>query len=61
MFVMWLVMMIAMMTPSVAPLILLFARVNRQRKEQQSPFVKTSYMFIGYFVVWAAFSLLATE
>lgn len=60
MFVMWLVMMIAMMTPSVAPLILLFAKVNRQRREQQSPFVKTSYMFIGYFVVWAGFSLLAT-
>jgi predicted metal-binding membrane protein len=60
MFLMWLVMMIAMMTPSVAPLILLFARVNRQRKEQQSPFVNTSYMFMGYFVVWAAFSLLAT-
>ena len=60
MFVMWLVMMIAMMTPSVAPLILLFAKVNRQRRGQQSPFVHTSYMFIGYFVVWAGFSLVAT-
>lgn len=60
MFLMWLVMMIAMMTPSVAPLILLFAKVNRQRREQQSPFVNTSYLFIGYFVVWGGFSLIAT-
>jgi predicted metal-binding membrane protein len=60
MFVMWLVMMIAMMTPSVAPLVLLFARVNRQRKKQENPFVPTSYMFTGYFMVWAAFSGLAT-
>ncbi len=60
MFLMWLVMMIAMMTPSVAPLILLFTKVNRQRKNQQSPFVNTSYLFTGYFMVWAGFSLLAT-
>lgn len=53
-------MMIAMMTPSVAPLILLFAKVNRQRKEQQSPFVNTLYLLTGYFLVWAAFSLIAT-
>src|SRR5687767_8769202 len=31
-FFMWWVMMIAMMTPSVAPLILIFAMVNRQKK-----------------------------
>jgi len=60
MFLMWLVMMIAMMPPSVAPLILLFTKVNRQRKNQQSPFVNTSYLFIGYFMVWGGFSLVAT-
>ncbi|MDQ3683831.1 MAG: DUF2182 domain-containing protein, partial [Bacteroidota bacterium] len=60
MFLMWLVMMIAMMTPSVAPLILLFTKVNRQRKNQQSPFVNTSYLFMGYFMVWGGFSLAAT-
>lgn len=59
-FLMWFVMMIAMMTPSVAPLILLFAKVNRQRREQQSPFVNTSYLVAGYFVVWGGFSLIAT-
>lgn len=35
MFLMWLVMMIAMMTASVAPLILLFTKVNRKRKEKK--------------------------
>jgi predicted metal-binding membrane protein len=59
-FLMWFVMMIAMMTPSVAPLILIFAMVNRQRKQQHSPFVSTGYLFSGYFLVWAAFSLIAT-
>ena len=59
-FFMWLVMMIAMMTPSVAPLILIFAMVNRQRKQQNRPFVNTAYLMTGYFLVWAAFSLAAT-
>ena len=59
-FLMWLVMMIAMMMPSVAPLILIFAMVNRQRRQQDRPFVNTAYLSAGYFLVWAAFSLAAT-
>lgn len=59
-FLMWLVMMIAMMLPSVAPLILIFATVNRQRRKQDRPFVNTAYLMAGYFLVWAAFSLAAT-
>jgi predicted metal-binding membrane protein len=59
-FLMWLVMMIAMMTPSVSPLILVFATINRQRKQQDHPFVKTAFLMAGYFLVWAAFSLVAT-
>ena len=59
-FLMWFVMMIAMMTPSVAPLILIFTTVNRQRREKDRPFVKTAYLFAGYFLVWAVFSLAAT-
>lgn len=59
-FLMWLVMMIAMMTPSVSPLILIFAKINRQRKQQERPFVNAAYLIAGYFLVWAAFSLVAT-
>ncbi|MGH7848378.1 MAG: DUF2182 domain-containing protein [Candidatus Binatia bacterium] len=35
-FVMWAVMMVAMMVPSVAPLILMFARANRQKARVES-------------------------
>lgn len=59
-FLMWFVMMIAMMTPSISPLILIFAMVNRQRKELKNPFVPTGYLLAGYFLVWAGFSLFAT-
>ena len=59
-FLMWVVMMIAMMTPSVAPLILIFATVNRQRKLQERPFVNSAYLAAGYFLIWTAFSLAAT-
>jgi len=59
-FFMWLVMMIGMMTPSVSPLVLIFAKVNRQKKQQAHPFVNSAYLITGYFVIWAVFSLLAT-
>lgn len=59
-FFMWLVMMIAMMTASVAPLILTFAMVQRLKKKQESPFIPAGYLFSGYFVIWAFFSLAAT-
>ena len=59
MFVMWAVMMVAMMVPSAAPMILLFATVNRRRREQSGPFVSTGVFLSGYLVVWAGFALLA--
>ena len=59
-FVMWAVMMVAMMTPSAAPMILMFAGINRRRQEQQFSYVPTSVFLLGYLVVWAAFSILAT-
>ncbi len=58
-FVMWAVM-VAMMTPSAAPMILMFAGINRRRQKQQVPYVPTSVFLLGYLVVWAAFSVLAT-
>jgi predicted metal-binding membrane protein len=59
-FVMWLVMMVAMMTPSAAPMILLFAMINRKRKERAAPYVPTAIFLGGYLLVWAAFSAAAT-
>lgn len=60
MFVMWAVMMVAMMTPSAAPMVLTFAGINRRRREQHVPYVPTGIFLLGYLVVWAGFSLLAT-
>ena len=59
-FLMWVVMMIAMMVPSVAPMLLMFAAVNRQRRQQRRPFVPTGIFLLGYLVVWSIFSLLAS-
>jgi predicted metal-binding membrane protein len=59
-FVMWAVMMVAMMVPTAAPMILIFAKVNRQRRERQQPFVPTAVFLAGYLLVWSGFSLLAT-
>jgi predicted metal-binding membrane protein len=58
--VMWAVMMVAMMTPSAAPMILTFATLNRRRRAQQGLFVPTTVFLLGYLLVWGGFSVLAT-
>jgi len=59
-FIMWAVMMIGMMTPSVAPMILMYARVGRQGNAKSKPFVATGWFAAGYFLTWIGFSLAAT-
>ncbi|MDR8389516.1 DUF2182 domain-containing protein [Aliifodinibius sp. S!AR15-10] len=60
MFIMWTVMMIAMMTPSATPMVLMFYKVHIKRKEENGVLLPT-FMFLGaYLVVWTGFSLLAT-
>jgi predicted metal-binding membrane protein len=58
-FVMWSEMMVAMMLPSAAPMVLMFATVNRQRREQERPFVPTGIFALGYLTAWTGFSALA--
>ena len=48
MFAMWAVMMIGMMTPSVAPVVLLYARVRRHASSQGEPFAATGWFAGGY-------------
>ena len=60
MFVMWMVMMVAMMLPSAAPMILLFASTNRKRHLAQNRYLTTFLFVSAYVVVWAAFALMAT-
>jgi predicted metal-binding membrane protein len=59
-FTMWWVMMVAMMLPSAAPMLLLFARVNRAQKGQDRPYVPTGIFAAGYLAAWGGFSALAT-
>lgn len=59
MFFMWWNMMVAMMLPSAAPMILLFATVNRKQRETGHLHVATSIFALGYLAAWAGFSLVA--
>src|SRR5437773_7192828 len=59
---MWWIMMIAMMTPSAAPAILLFALVHRHAVAQgqvQEKLAPTGAFAAGYMLVWLAFSVAA--
>jgi predicted metal-binding membrane protein len=58
-FAMWTVMMVGMMTPSAAPMFLMYDRLGRQTETQGTPLAATVWFGVGYFLVWAAFSLLA--
>ncbi|MCP5139533.1 MAG: DUF2182 domain-containing protein [Chromatiales bacterium] len=57
-FLMWFIMMVAMMTPSVAPVVLLHDRV--MHRGQPGWHRRTLAFLLGYFIVWAAFSAAAT-
>jgi predicted metal-binding membrane protein len=59
-FIMWSVMMIGMMTPSAAPMVLIYARIGRQAAERRRPFAAAGWFAAGYLSVWVAFSLAAT-
>ena len=60
MFAMWSVMMVGMMTPSVAPMVLLYAAAGRKAAESGATYVSTGWFFAGYILVWIGFSLIAT-
>ena len=60
---MWWVMMIAMMVPSAAPMILLYARVTRHEQKSgrlAKGVVPTAAFVCGYLIAWLVFSVLAS-
>ena len=59
-FLMWLTMMLAMMTPTAAPMVMMFTTVNKQKKVRQQPYVSTFIFLAGYLVAWAIFSIVAS-
>lgn len=56
---MWVVMMIAMMLPSVTPVILLFANVTRRRRLQGVVAAPASVFVLGYLLAWTGFAIVA--
>jgi predicted metal-binding membrane protein len=59
-FAMWAVMMIGMMTPSVAPMILLYAKVGRRARSDSKPFASAVWFVAGYLAAWIGFALAAS-
>jgi predicted metal-binding membrane protein len=59
-FAMWAVMMVGMMTPSAAPMILIYARVGRQASARGKPFAATGWFASGYLLTWLGFAVVAT-
>jgi predicted metal-binding membrane protein len=56
----WVTMMAAMMLPSVAPMVLVFSRVNRERARRGSAGATPTWVFVaGYLIAWTVYGLLA--
>jgi predicted metal-binding membrane protein len=56
----WVTMMAAMMLPSVAPMVLIFARVSREHQRRgRALFVPTWVFLAGYLAAWVAYGLVA--
>lgn len=59
-FVMWAVMMVAMMLPGAAPTILLYATVSRRQRERGGRGGSMALFTAGYVLAWTGFSVAAT-
>ncbi|MBT6277999.1 MAG: DUF2182 domain-containing protein [Chromatiales bacterium] len=57
---MWQVMMTAMMLPSAAPVLALYASMARKRRDQGRPLGQVGTFALGYLGTWGAFSVIAT-
>jgi predicted metal-binding membrane protein len=58
-FLMWAIMMIAMMLPSALPMILTFTAITRNRQRLGRPYIPISLFVFGYVAIWCIFSALA--
>ena len=58
-FLMWTVMMIAMMLPSALPFVFAFGAEHRKRRARNLPYVPAGVFLAGYFAIWTFFSAFA--
>ncbi len=56
-FGMWAVMMIAMMTPSVLPMVSMYVTVMRSKKSKGQSYAPTIIFLCGYLIAWTLFSV----
>lgn len=59
-FLMWWIMMIAMMTPSAAPMLSLYTALKRMGPDGEHAVFFSALFLGGYLVAWAGFSVIAT-
>src|SRR6184192_763383 len=55
----WIVMMVAMMFPTAAPMVLMFSKIYASKRQQDRPFVPTWVFVSAYLLVWALCGVLA--
>ena len=60
-FLMWAVMMVAMMLPSATPMVLRYARIGRATAFDTNPIGPTGWFAAGYLLVWLGFAFAATD
>lgn len=58
-FIMWTIMMAAMMLPAATPMIMIFAAVNERQSDGKCLVIPTWFFIWGYLAIWTAFSGLA--
>lgn len=56
-FVMWTIMMIAMMTPSILPMVSLYVTVSKNKRNKGQAYVPTLIFLLGYLIAWTLFSV----
>jgi len=61
MFLMWAIMMVGMMIPSVAPAVLIYASVVRKATTRGQTVTPTGAFVGGYLIIWILFSVAATS
>ena len=59
-FLMWWIMMVAMMLPSASPMILLYTALIRKTHKEKNIFSEVSFFILGYLLAWFVFSIFAT-
>ena len=55
---MWTIMMIAMMSPSIIPTVLMFATVNKSKQKNNLQFTPTYIFYFGYLIAWIIYSII---